>query len=102
MRGTNGTGRLYAMTRLGPGDYICPSNDEKTLWRFQRYVDGKIHGLVVDYEARDFWRALSCPMPEDDDVTYVTYDDLPWFEQAQWLRTRHDAIQVMLQENENA
>jgi hypothetical protein len=91
--------RTFALTRIGTGDYICPSNDQKTWWRFQRYTDGRIHGLCVDYEARTFWRALNCPAFDDDEGFGPLFDDLPWREVAQWLPTRRAAIQLMLDDS---
>ena len=31
--------RAYKMTRLGPGDYLLPSNDAQTLWRLRTYEE---------------------------------------------------------------
>lgn len=33
------TERAYKMTRLGPGDYLLPSNDAQTLWRLCTYTE---------------------------------------------------------------
>ena len=56
--------RKWQMRRLGAGDYVCWSNNMARLWRFYRYQDGKIHGLDVKYEARDFWLAAWMPEAE--------------------------------------
>lgn len=90
------TERLYAMTKIGPGDYICPSNDGLDLWRFQRYVDGRKLGLDVSYEERCFWRASRAPFGSLLKADGIDIDTLAWTEQAQWLPTRRAAIDYML------
>lgn len=49
--------RLYALTKIAPGDYIFPSNDKTKFWRIAKYEDGPSHG--IDREDmprdRDFW-----------------------------------------------
>lgn len=87
--------RLYVLTRLRSGDYICLANDGETLWRFQRYEDGRDLGLDVGYDAREFWRASYAPRP-DHTFNPDEMDELPWREAAQWLSTRREAITVML------
>lgn len=52
--------RKYQMTRIGPGDYLLPSNDATVVWRLQKYEerDGTLStfdGKVID---GDFWRVL--------------------------------------------
>jgi hypothetical protein len=90
--------RVYAMTRLGPGDYLLPSNDGQTLWRLRSYEeDGSaerwdgtpIHGL--------FWavlRFLGGPPQslEADDLDDPSRWD--WYETN--LSTRREAITVAL------
>lgn len=46
--------RKYAMTKIGKGDYLLPSNDGKTIWRIRRYTDGPSGGLDWDAD-RDLW-----------------------------------------------
>lgn len=39
------TERKYALTKVNAGDYLLPSNDGQTIWRFRTYEDGPTHGL---------------------------------------------------------
>lgn len=55
--------RKYALTLVRAGDYLCPSNDGATLYRFSRYEDGRLAGLVCEFDLRDFWMVQSMPMP---------------------------------------
>ena len=48
--------RKYALTKLGPGDYLLPSNDAKTLWRLRSYEDGPDYGLDPSAYPRNFTR----------------------------------------------
>lgn len=88
--------RKYALTRLAPGDYLCASNDGKTLWRFERYEDGAVYGLVVDFDRRPYWRASSTPMPPGGQVHRDDVDELPWVERATMLSSRAKAAEAML------
>lgn len=47
--------RKYALTRIGPGDYLLPSNDGQTIWRIAKYEDGPSHGVEGMDRDRDFW-----------------------------------------------
>jgi hypothetical protein len=85
--------RKYALIKLDTGDYLCPSNDKSTLWRFQRYEDGRFYGLDVDYEARTFWRVLRRPMPTE--FTEHLLDVGDWTEVQVWLPTRAAALAVV-------
>lgn len=31
--------RKYSLHRIGPGDYLLPSNDGQTIWRIQQYEE---------------------------------------------------------------
>jgi hypothetical protein len=90
------TKRKYALTKLREGDYVCPSNDGRFLWRFQRYQDGRASGLDVRYELRWFWQASKAPMPWGCG-TLVAMDDLAWRLTDSMLPTRTAAIEAMLQ-----
>ena len=50
--------RKYALTRVGSGDYLLPSNDAQTIWRIQNYVDGPSYGLMEWPRDRKLWRVL--------------------------------------------
>lgn len=105
--------REWAMQRMGPGDWLCWSNDRTTVWRFHHHVDGAAHGLCdhegrpVAYTERTYWRAVY--MGADDFRAEVLRaaesDDYPdvmgpwgplWTEAAQYLPTRQAAIDTML------
>lgn len=94
------TARKYRMMRLKAGDYICPSNDELTLWRFHQHIDGRVFGLECDYEERTFWRAIWMPMDVAREMGPALADSNPWekpWHEADWyLPTRHAAIERML------
>jgi hypothetical protein len=48
--------RKWVLTKVGPGDYLLPSNDAQTLWRLRSYEDGPSHGLDVNWSRdRTFW-----------------------------------------------
>lgn len=88
--------RKYAMTRLGKGQYLLPSNDLTILWRIHSYEDGAFYGIVdCPYEARTFWRACWIPMDElerfPEAVTFSAWDP-PWHEADWFLPTRKAAI----------
>lgn len=40
------TQRKYALTKVGKGDWLLPSNDGRTIWRIAQYEDGPSHGLI--------------------------------------------------------
>lgn len=86
--------RLHVLSKYDSGDWLCWANDGTTLWRFQRYEDGAVNGLDVDYDFRTFWRALYLPAARDLPIN--TIDGYPWREAAQWLPSRQAAIDVML------
>ena len=92
-------GRKYALIKVAAGDYLCPSNDGETLWRFHTYEDGRVAGLEVDYEVRTFWRAVYIPLAK---VENQPVNDLPgpwddvWIESDWFLPTRKAAIDRMV------
>lgn len=89
--------RKYALTRLRAGDYLCPSNDGRTLWRFSAYEDGSDHGLIgVSYRRRTFWMARRTPMPAGGMVDREEVEYLPWREVGCSLPSRQAAIAEML------
>ena len=92
--------RQYALTRIDKGDYLCASNDGATLWRFQRYHDGRGAGLDVDYDWRAFWKASQTPMPPGGVLDVDDVDDLPWREWHTWLPTRKAALRSVFGDDE--
>lgn len=89
--------RRWALQKIGPGDYVCPSKDLTKLWRFHKHVDGRDHGLDVPFDERTFWRVCFAPM----DVARAWRGevpspwDSPWCSVEEWLPTRKAAIQRM-------
>ena len=94
----SGVERKYAMTRIGPGDYILPDNDGATLWRIYSYeedgsaewMDGsKVRGTFWAAAKFDTWVAMSEPLP----------DFLEWHRWQLWastMTTRRKAIEAAL------
>lgn len=82
--------RRWALSKLGPGDYLLPSNDSRTLWRLTAYEDGADFGAVVPYARRRFWMARSVPFPPY--LVQAEVDEQPWVEQALRLPSRAAAI----------
>jgi hypothetical protein len=102
--------RLYAMTHLGDGDWLCPSNDLRWLYRFLRYdEDGSAYSIVTnadgseteDHIVGSFWLVQRTPMPSSN-LKLSKIDFLPWDERAHMLRYRREAIDVMMREAEAA
>ncbi|HVT78395.1 MAG TPA: hypothetical protein VHD87_15265 [Acidimicrobiales bacterium] len=93
--------RRYAMRRLAAGDYLWPSDDLTTLWRFHQHRDGTAHGLVdVSFRDRMFWRAVS--MPWNPHVWNARAEDIPdawsaaWVEADWYLPTRAACVALAL------
>lgn len=99
--------RVYALRKIGPGDWVTLSNDGREVWRFHQHVDGAIHGLCdgltgepVPYEERTYWRAVHAPADRVriSDLDHLL-DDLwspPWIEDDWYLPTRRAAVERML------
>lgn len=93
--------RLWQMIRLGPGDYLLPSNDRKRLWRIEKYPerDGTLTrgdtGQVVN---GDFWRLSECTYAVNE-VTVALADDYgdAWSEVACMQPTRQACIDYALE-----
>lgn len=48
--------RKYAFAKGGgPGDWLLPGNDGKTLWRLRKYEDGPSTGVDSMSRDREFW-----------------------------------------------
>lgn len=90
--------RKYALTKLGAGDYLCPSNDGSTVWRFQTYHDGHAFGLDVPYECRTFWMASSIDYDKARDQIDrgVEINDLEWWDDVyRHLPSRSQALETV-------
>jgi hypothetical protein len=72
--------RKWALTKLDSGDYICPSNNGLTLYRFSSYQDGSDYGLTdVGYRSRTWWRLRTIPRYiAETRIGYMDADELPW------------------------
>lgn len=83
--------RKYALTKIKAGDYLLPSNDGKTIWRFAQYEDGPSHGLdwPRDVVVWALWRWRD---PVDLLGAVDTEDWEGWQEVANALGRRSDAI----------
>ncbi len=89
--------RKYAMTRVGTGDYLMPSNDGKTLWRFTRYTDGPSFGLDHWSRDRELWRILKWADPLDvGEYVDTSLDDWRWECFDDGYDKRGDAIEMVL------
>lgn len=90
--------RRYAMTRLGTGDYVFPSNDRSLMLRVWRYEDaptGDHRDGVRPYWAAGRFRGTAeqavASMERDlREFGYVDHAD--WIETDSFLRTRQEAI----------
>lgn len=90
--------RKYAMTRLGPGDYLLPSNDAKTLWRITRYEeDGSAIYVNADGSERPltgmYWMTWKYKRPLDSGEALNMDEFVPW---DLLLPTRAAAIRAAL------
>lgn len=98
--------RKWAMQKIGPGDWLCWSNDRTQVWRFHQHVDGSAHGLIdCPYEERTFWRAIWMPAETflADPERWLDGADRwspPWREDDWYLPTRQAAIDAMLRQPE--
>lgn len=95
------TVRRYAMTKVGAGDYLLPSNDGLTLWRLQRYTeDGSLQQRIGDewtpVKGTRFWRLLRLTTRMDLLSIVDPDDETSWVEVESLLRSRTDAIEAAL------
>lgn len=93
--------RQWQMVRLGPGDWLLPSNDRKTLWRIQKYPerDGTLtRGNTGQVVNGDFWRLLQCTYAVDE-VSFAVVDEFydAWTEVACMQPTRQACIDYAMQ-----
>ncbi len=91
--------RKYAMTRIGPGDYLLPANDGATLWRIYSYEeDGSAERMDGSKVLGTFWMAakFDTRVAQND---LLPYDFLEWHRWEPWtstLTTRREAIKAAL------
>lgn len=91
--------RKWRMTRLGPGDYLLPSNDEADMYRIWKYDDGRACGLMDGPKWITRWAVSVLPMTrlrqEIADKMLCTPENmwnLDWQEIAANFHTRREAI----------
>jgi hypothetical protein len=85
--------RLFALTKVEPGDYLLPGNDERTLWRIAKYEDVETFELGIESDCV-FWGvwiytrrgAAIALLPED----FLEWDY--WRMEVSSCRTRAEAI----------
>jgi hypothetical protein len=85
----------YALTKVGAGDYLLPSNDAQNIWRIHRYTDGPSNGLDLprDRELWGVWRWTGRVGPG----TYVDTGSWDrWELRSDTYDTRRDAITAAL------
>lgn len=89
--------RKFALVKVAAGDWLLPSNDERTLWRLRRYEDGPSYGLdpevfPTDFSAWQLWRyrhpLVAAVRRVDDDL----HDWDQWDLISQHHKTRGEAI----------
>ena len=105
--------RKYAMTRLGRGDYLLPSNDAQTLWRVYAYeedgsatyqtefIPGKGPSGPERVLRGRFWALARRPMPE---MGFLVSDLFEWDDWQFWagpLQSREQAIRYALSHEED-
>jgi len=97
--------RVYAMTRLGDGDYLLPSNDARTLWRLYRYrEDGSVTFDNGRKLVGTFWAAAYYPgtlrqahegiVRDLSDYGHATYER--WITHDSLLPSRQAAIEAAM------
>lgn len=100
------TERKYALTKLQAGDWLCPSNDRRYIWRFFQYPDGSKYGLCdhdgksVDFEKKYFWEAARVTIEKYGEMldNGVDPEDYAYWDTVQTgLPSRGAAIEVMLE-----
>lgn len=94
-------GNRYAMTKLGPGEYVVPSNDAHTLWMVSSYEDGKAHGLDRGPDLVTLWVTRSTPFPQDSALSTSEIRALPWREVETSHRTRKAALESIFGKTED-
>lgn len=87
------TGRLYALTKIGPGDWSLLSNGLGTLYRFTRFEDG--HHLGLDDGPRIVvrWWVRAIDTEDMKSLAFVgrDLDEMPWHDLGT-CDTRREAI----------
>ena len=90
--------RNYAMTRLGAGDYLLPSNDATILWRVCRYDEDDAQRQVWGY-----WR-WGGTFADTEQVRATIAEAITMGDWSRWTfwagpyRNRRDAVEAALTE----
>lgn len=88
--------RFYALSKIAAGDWLMPSNDAQTLWRFTRYTDGPSLGLMDWPTDRDVWLVRRTPLPPEGEIGRWELDLVPWEDVANCRTTRQACIDLAL------
>lgn len=95
--------RVYAMTKIGPGDYLLPSNDATTLFRIYTYQEDGSAEFVARPGAKPkplvgtFWAIARRPFPNlDADPSELLSWGGGWEFAGGPYRTRAQAIEAAL------
>ena len=84
--------RKFALTKVAAGDYLLPSNDAQTVWRFQTYTDGPSGGLDWPRDLT-LWRVLRWTgLAGLGRYVDTSPECEQWLEVVCCLATRRDAI----------
>lgn len=87
------TMRKYAMTMIGPGDWLLPSNDAEMIWRISRYDDPEMTGQTTGWQLHNmpllsFQRLLDRNWEDPTDWAHWDYDSGGY-------RTRSEAVDAV-------
>lgn len=93
--------RTWKMTRIGPGDYLLPSNDQTILWRITRYhEDGSASvsgdGVTWRKVVGTRWSLAKFEHAVQRDFTDEILDWGHWQHWESMLMTRGEAIEAAL------
>jgi hypothetical protein len=101
------TVRKYQMTRIQAGDYLIPSNDQKTLWRIYSYEeDGSLEDGRGGFVHGRFWASarFAGSLELAERLMHRDPDEfLSWSSWESWevhLPTRKAAVESMLRAGE--
>lgn len=89
--------RKYAMTKIGTGDYLLPSNDGTKIWRLRRYLDGPGFGREDMRTDRLLW-GVWLWNGRLDRVSVEEEDGDDWQMWGSGLRSRREAIEEALRD----
>lgn len=97
--------RKYVLTKIGPGDYLLPSNDDgERIWRIAKYVDGPSHGLEEWSRDREVWGLYTSSLLNNShgqlDRRAMDLDWAEWEMEDGAFETRQEAIDAAMRYDE--